>query len=85
LTLAGAPLVLPEQEEVTLTTPAMSMSLNGVQSARAQELTDNQWDATAGLPADQAPEVPPDGELQGAVVMHVLSVMCAIQFCAHTT
>jgi hypothetical protein len=61
---AGAPLVLPEQEEVTLTTPAMSMTLGGVQSAKAQELTDNQWDATAGLPADQAPEVPPDGELQ---------------------
>jgi hypothetical protein len=40
----------------------MSMSLSSVSSAKAEELTDNQWDADLGLADNERPEVPPDGK-----------------------
>ena len=61
----GAPLVLPDQPSVVLTTSGMSMSLSSVISAKAEELTDQQWDANLGLEENEQPEVPPDGGYVG--------------------
>jgi hypothetical protein len=48
-------------QTVALTTPGLSMSLGSVTSQKANNLTDNLWSATTGLPSDNLPEVPPDG------------------------
>lgn len=60
---SGAPLILSSPKSFRLTTGPVTMSLQSVSSAAANNATDNQWDARAGaLPGDKLPEVPPDGE-----------------------
>ncbi|GMH44587.1 hypothetical protein BSKO_12539 [Bryopsis sp. KO-2023] len=52
------------ERSVILTTPSLSMDIGSVQSAKAVNLTDNQWDPDTGLPSDILPEVPPDGVIK---------------------
>ncbi|KAK9803301.1 hypothetical protein WJX72_010340 [[Myrmecia] bisecta] len=54
----GAKLQLNNTAPVLLTTAPLSMALRQVRSERALNLTDNQWDATSGLPDDSLPEPP---------------------------
>lgn len=47
---------------VRLATQPLSISVTSISSEAASIATDNQWSATVGLPDDDLPEVPPDGE-----------------------
>ncbi|GMH44588.1 hypothetical protein BSKO_12540 [Bryopsis sp. KO-2023] len=49
---------------VILTTPSLSMDIESVESEKAANLTDDDWDATIGLESDILPEVPPDGVIR---------------------
>jgi hypothetical protein len=46
----------------TLVTPPVTFDVIGVSSKRADDVTDNQWNAYRGMADDNFPEVPPDGE-----------------------
>eukprot|EP00775_Hariotina_reticulata_P009988 gene9988-10143_t len=62
-TFDGATLQLSSPQQVALTSRPISFSISSVSSKKADELTDNQWNAYKGLDDDQFPEVPPDANI----------------------
>jgi len=60
----GATLQLNSPQQVALTSKPISFSIDRVTSKKANELTDNQWNAYIGMKGDDFPEVPPDGAEQ---------------------
>jgi len=57
LDLAGAP------ASVKITTSPMTITVGNINSTSANQATDNQWNAQSGLPDDNLPEVPADGNI----------------------
>lgn len=59
---AGIPLQLDIPPRVKITTGPLRVTILGVGSLGALQLTDDHWDAQLGLEDENLPEVPPDGK-----------------------
>lgn len=60
-TILGVPLIVGSNAAARLTTPALELKIVDIVSSRANNLTDNNWDAFVGTRSDALPEVPDDG------------------------